>query len=132
MKKTIAGVIAVVALAVPVAAFADNGQLIALYQQLIQILQKELGILQQGLLTISPQSGPAPFTATFTVNNPLGTEAIDFGDGHSTGSSGCVKNTQGFCDLSKPVQHTYTLPGTYKVSLYRGEQVVVTQTVSVK
>ena len=118
----------VVALALAVAAFADKGQL-------IQILQQELGMSGTGALSISPASGPAPLTTTFTVNNPTGTEAIDFGDGHSTGSNGCVKNAQGFCDLSKPVPHTYQLPGSYKVTLYRGAngaaEVVTTQTVTI-
>lgn len=135
MKKTIVGIVAAAALCAPVVAFADNGQLIALYQQLIQILQQELGILQGGSLTISPSSGPAPFTAAFTINNPTGTEAIDFGDGHSTGSNGCAKNSQGFCDLSKPVSHTYQFPGSYKVTLYRGQngaQTVTTESVTVQ
>jgi hypothetical protein len=135
MKKIIVGVIAALALCVPVAAFADNGQLIAIYQQLIQLLQQELGILQNGSLTISPTSGSAPLTVTFTVTNSQGTEAIDFGDGHSTGSSGCKQNTPGFCDLSKSVSHTYQFPGAYKVTLYRGAngaQIVTTQTVTVK
>ena len=127
MKKTIVGVVLVAALAVAVAAFADKGQL-------MQILQ-EHGIMGTRALGILPASGPAPLTTTFTVNNPTGTEAIDFGDGHSTGSNGCVKNAQGFCDLSKPVLHTYQLPGSYKVTLYRGANaaavVVTTQTVTV-
>jgi hypothetical protein len=120
MKKTIAGVIVVAALAIPAAAFADNGQIVALYQQLIQILEQELGILQNQALSISPSQGSAPLVATFTVNKSTGTEAIDFGDGHSTGSSGCTTNMQGFCDLSRPITHTYQFPGKYKVTLYRG------------
>lgn len=136
MKKTIAGVVLGLALCVPVAAFADNSQLIALYQQLVQILQMQLGILQSQVLTIDPNNGNAPFTATFTLNNQTGTEAIDFGDGHSTGSSGCPTNAKGYCDLSKPVTHTYQFPGAYKVSVYRGPAdtavVIATQTVTVK
>lgn len=132
MRKKIAIGIAVVVLTVPVATFADNGQLIALYQQLVQILEQELGILQNEALTIDPSTGPAPLTSTFTIPHPTGTEAIDFGDGHSTGSSGCKTNAQGFCDLSQPVSHTYQFPGSYKVSLYRGTDVVMTKTVTVK
>ena len=136
MKKTLAGVVVAAALCVPVAAFADNGQLIALYQQLVAILQQELNILQAKALTVTPQTGPAPFTATFTLNNPLGNEAIDFGDGHSTGSSGCTTNAGGYCDLSEPVTHVYQFPGTYTVTLYRGAntsaKVVMTTTVVVK
>src|SRR6185503_3236210 len=105
MKKYIVGVAVAAALAARVVAFADNGQLIALYQQLIQILQKELVLLQGNLLTITPATGSAPLTATFTINNTLGNEAIDFGDGHSTGSGGCPTNAQGYCDLSKPISH---------------------------
>jgi hypothetical protein len=136
MKKVIVTILTVFALSVPVAAFADNGQLIALYQQLIQILKQEVAILQNQALTIAPASGPAPLTATFTVTKPLGNESIDFGDGRSTGSSGCTKNSQGFCDLSKSVTHTYQFPGNYTVTLYRGAdpsaKVITTQTVTVK
>jgi hypothetical protein len=136
MKKTIAGVVLGLALCVPVAVFADNSQLISLYQQLIQMLQVQLGVLQSKVLTITPNSGTAPFTATFILNNQTGTEAIDFGDGHSTGSSGCVTNSKGYCDLSQPLTHTYQFPGTYKVSVYRGPAdtavVISTHTVTVK
>jgi hypothetical protein len=136
MKKTIAGFVAVAALATPVAVFADNGQLVALYQQLIQVLQQQINLLKQGTVTVSPQSGKAPLEVAFTVVDPIGSEAIDFGDGHSTGSDGCEKNAKGFCDLSKSVSHTYQLPGTYKVTLYRGTgkdaTIVGTQTVTVQ
>jgi|GEM_PF-4278406 len=139
MRKKIAIGTAVLVLAVPVFAAADTNvqtQLISLYQQLIQLLQQELGILQANALSISSTSGPAPFTTTFTVKNPTGTESIDFGDGHSTGSSSCTKNSQGFCDLSASVSHTYQFPGNYKVTLYRGADpnatVVMTQTITVK
>jgi hypothetical protein len=135
MKKIVAG-IAAAAVLVPAAAFADSGQLTALYQQLIQLLQQELSILQNQMLTIAPASGPAPLTSMFTVNKPNGTESIDFGDGHATGSSGCPRNSQGYCDLSKPITHTYQFPGSYKVTLYRGADpgatVVTTETVTVK
>jgi hypothetical protein len=136
MKKTIAGLVAAAAFCMPAAVFADDGQLISLYQQLIQLLQQEIQLLQQNILTISPVLGKAPLTVTFTLNRALGTEAIDFGDGHSTGSSGCPTNAQGYCDLSKPITHVYQFPGTYKVTVYRGQaqnaQVIVTQFVTVQ
>lgn len=62
--------------------------------------------------------GTAPAVTLFVVNNPSGTESIIFGDGTSSGSNGCIKNTQGWCDFSQPVWHTYKYPGTYTVSLY--------------
>lgn len=136
MKKILVGGVVAVALAVPVAAFADNGQIVALYQQLISLLQQEINILQAQALTISPNTGSAPLTVTFTVNKTLGNEAVDYGDGSSTGSAGCTKNAKGFCDLSQPVQHTYQLPGNYKVTLYRTidgkAQAIGTYTVAVK
>ena len=136
MKKVIAGGVLAVALAVPVAAFADNGQLIALYQQLIALLQQELHLIQENSLSVSPMSGSAPLAVSFTINKVQGNEALDFGDGHSTGSDGCKTNTAGFCDLTGPVMHTYNLPGTYKVTLYRtvngNAAIVTTNTVTVK
>ena len=125
MLKKIAIGVGVVVFSVPVFAAADTNvqtQLISLYQSLVQVLQKQLQLLagpSKGVLQISPQSGPAPLAVTFTLQTVQGNEAIDFGDGHSTGSSGCTKNAQGYCDLSKPVTHQYALPGTYKVSLLR-------------
>ena len=140
MLKKLAIGAGIVVFAVPVFATADIGgsstQLISLYTQLIQLLQQELTWLQNNKLSIAPLSGSAPLTSVFTLNTQTGTEAIDFGDGHSTGSSGCVKNAGGYCDLSKPVSHTYALPGTYKVSVYQSingtSKVIGTQTVTVK
>lgn len=136
MKKVIVGVMAAAAFAVPVAAFADNSQLIALYQQLVAVLQQQLSYLQQNQLSITPQTGKAPLEVTFTVDVRQGNEAIDYGDGHSSGSGGCKTNAQGHCDLSQPVKHTYALPGTYKVSLLRTingkASTVMTSTVTVQ
>ena len=136
MKKALVGIVVVAALSAPVAVFADNTQLIALYQQIVMLLQQELNLLRNNALVVSPNSGAAPLTVTFTVNNSQGNEAVDFGDGHSTGSDGCVQNGAGFCDLSKPAHHTYQLPGSYKVTLYRTvqgtAQMVTTSGVTVK
>ena len=60
----------------------------------------------------------APAFMLFDVQNPSGTESIDFGDGHMTGSNGCVKNAQGWCDLSHLIGHRYDYPGSYLVTLY--------------
>lgn len=119
MKKVLIGGVAALALSMPVAVFADNGQIIALYQQLVQILQQELTILKSQALQVSPTAGQAPLEVTVTLGLQKGVEAIDYGDGHSSGSAGCEKNAQGFCDLSKPVKHTYQLPGIYTVKLVR-------------
>ncbi len=117
---------AAVLLLTPVFAAADTNsanaaQLVPLYTQLVALLEQEIGLLQNpghASLSIWPSSGVAPLMVTFILNDSSGTEAIDFGDGHSTGSNGCLKNAQGWCDLSKPIGHTYEFPGTYTVTLY--------------
>ena len=89
-------------------------------------------------LSITPLFfGMAPAVTMFVVHDPSGTEAIDFGDGYSSGSNGCTKNSAGWCDFSQPVWHTYQVPGTYTVSLYahyqpRTYQLLSTSTVVVK
>ena len=123
MLKKIAIGVGVVVFAMPILAAADTDmqtKLVNLYQQLIQLLQQELTFLQNkhASMTITPSSGAAPLIVTFTVSNTAGDENIDFGDGHSVGSSGCAKNAQNWCDLSKPVMHTYQLPGMYTVKLF--------------
>lgn len=128
MKKYLAGIAIGMAL-VPVAAFADtapNAQLLQLYTQLVALLQQELQLLQQGstqAATLAPASlsGAAPFTALFTVTGLTGQEAIDFGDGAFTGSTGCTRLPSGNCDLSKGAVHTYLFPGTYYARLERGK-----------
>jgi hypothetical protein len=126
MRRQFISILSLILFALPAAAFADsvstNAQLIALYTQLITVLRQELALLQapsSATLSVTPVSGPAPLTVIFTVNNPSGTEVIDFGDGHSSGSNGCVKNAEGWCDLSKPIEHTYQFSGVYTVALYR-------------
>jgi len=129
MKNYLAGVMAGVALLLPAAAFADttpNSQLIQLYTQLVALLQQELQLLQQGsaqATTLAPTSltGAAPFTVLFTVTGLTGQEAIDFGDGAFTGSTGCTRVASGNCDLSKGAVHTYAFPGTYYARLERGK-----------
>ena len=130
MRKHIAIGISTLIMAAPVFAFADtvstNAQLISIYTQLIQLLQKELALLESSFSTpvssasldISPATGKAPLDVIFTLRDGTGTEAIDYGDGHSTGSNGCARNPQGWCDLSLSKPHTYQLPGTYKVTVY--------------
>ena len=125
MIKRIATLVSIALFALPTfAAAATNDQLIALYQQLISVLQQELLALQNSehaWLSMTPTSGTVPLVVMFTVNHPSQTEAIDYGDGHSSGSNGCTKNALGWCDLSQPVYHSYQLPGTYKVTLYSHE-----------
>jgi hypothetical protein len=130
----IAGLVALVPIAVSAEVMSGNDQLISLYQQLIVLLQQELNLMHgtsstpsvtsstspnsTGVLSLSPNSGSAPLTVAYSVATPNGTEAIDYGDGHSSGSNGCVKNAMGYCDLSHGTTHTYTYPGTYTVTLY--------------
>ncbi len=125
MHRKIALAIGIMVLAAPALSFADTGaanaQLVALYTELIALLQKELVILQnpsEPSLVVAPTSGTVPLQVSYTITNTSGTEAIDFGDGHSSGSNGCVKNAQGYCDLSQPIAHLYQFPGTYTVTLY--------------
>jgi hypothetical protein len=127
MFKRIALACGIALLLAPVFAMADtspanNPQLVALYTQLVQLLGQELALLQnpsQASLSIWPSSGTVPLAATFMLDSPSGTEVIDFGDGHATGSNGCAKNALGWCDLSQPFGHTYQFPGAYLVTLYR-------------
>jgi hypothetical protein len=125
MRKHIAAIVGIFMMAMPLTASADAQQdaiLMTMYTQLIQLLQQELLALQNtnsAWLNITPgTTGQAPFTVMFVVNNRNGTEAIDYGDGNSSGSKGCVKNSLGWCDLSQPIFHAYQLPGTYTVTLY--------------
>lgn len=123
--KLIAGLLVAASLATPAIAMADTTtQLVSLYQQLIGLLTQELALLKatpaaQAPISIDAPQGKAPYTALFTLGSLDGTEAVDFGDGHSTGSNGCTKNAQGYCDLGHQIVHTYQLPGTYTVTLYR-------------
>ena len=124
MYKKIGLILSIFALFLPVYASAqvamdNSGQIVTLYQQLIQLLQQELTLLQSNALSVSSATGPAPLSVTFTLHSSTGMEAVDYGDGHATGSGGCVKNSSGKCDLATPFVHTYTLPGTYTVTLYR-------------
>ena len=148
MFKKIAVGVSVLVFAVPVFTFADantDAQLISLYTKLIELLKQELALLQAqpqtqtptgaASLSISPNSGSAPLDVTFTLSNKTGTEALDFGDGHSTGSAGCARNAKGYCDLQDRVLHTYSYPGIYKVILYdhptKDARVVSTATITV-
>lgn len=92
----------------------------------------------QASLSVTPLFfGMAPAVTMFVVHDPSGTEAIDFGDGYSSGTNGCIKNSAGWCDFSEPTWHTYQFPGTYTVSLYahyqpHTYQLLSTSTVVVK
>jgi hypothetical protein len=144
MLKKIAIGVGVVVFSVPIMAAADTtvqNQLISLYQQLVQILTQQLTILRaqpvQGThatMVVTPTTGASPLEISVSVSNPAGDESLVYGDGHSVGSVGCTKNSKGFCDLTKPVTHTYLLPGTYTVSLYdkgEGLRLLQTQTVTI-
>ncbi len=120
--KIFTGFFALVLACMPVAASAANTsdpKLAALVQELNQVLDKlnELDTAHAHI-RILPAYGDAPFTTLFFLSATSSTEALDFGDGHSTGSLGCVKNQYGFCALPAVIGHTYALPGLYKVTLY--------------
>jgi hypothetical protein len=129
MKKTLISGIVGLALVLPVAAFADSRseQLQALYTQLVALLTQELALLKgaqapalnPALLVIDQPSGKAPYSALISLPERDGTETVDFGDGHATGTQGCTVNAKGWCDLGQQVAHTYQYPGTYTVTLYR-------------
>lgn len=132
MKRYLALFCVLSMLAAPLAASADSPNapsLTSLYAELVQVLKQELSLTKPSL-SIDPSSGPAPFTTIFTLSNKTHTEAIDFGDGHSTGSNGCARNSLGFCDLRDQLVHTYLFPGDYTVTLYRylGKDPIVVST----
>ncbi len=109
---------------VAVSAATNTAQLESLYTQLIALLTQELALLKlkntsAPQLVIASPRGTAPYAALITLPELDGTEAVDFGDGHSTGSNGCAKNAKGYCDLKHDIAHTYQYPGTYTVTLYR-------------
>jgi hypothetical protein len=144
MLKRIAIGVGIVVLSMPIIAAADTSvqtQLVSLYQQLVQILTQELAMLRaqpvQGnhaSMTVSTTTGTAPLNIMVSVSGLAGDESLVYGDGHSAGSSGCAKNNQGFCDLTKSMTHTYQLPGTYTVTLYdkgQGLRQLQTQTITV-
>lgn len=124
MRNLILTFVAISTIIVPLTAFADthSERLIPLYKQLVQVLEKELLVYsdagRHATLSIEHATGTAPYAARFAVVNPSGTEAIDFGDGLATGSRGCPRNIFNACDLSQPITHTYSFPGTYTVTLY--------------
>lgn len=107
---------------VAVSAATNTAQLESLYTQLIALLTRQLELLKNAgpsQLVIASPRGTAPYAALITLPELDGTEAVDFGDGHSTGSNGCAKNARGYCDLKHDIAHTYQYPGTYTVTLYR-------------
>ena len=111
---------------------ATDTQLVPLYQQLVTVLKNELLVLAPDpVLSIEPGTGHAPFTAIFTLSSLTKTDAINFGDGHTTGTLGCPRNALGFCDLHAQFVHTYLFPDTYTISQYRSigkEQLLVSTT----
>ena len=153
LKRISALFIGLIMVASPAFAFAttstDNtSQLVSLYTRLIQLLQKELVLLQNpgGVvvnpiqnppqsatttsLSIYPHTGVAPLFVTFIVNNPTDYESISFGNGPTTGSNGCPRNTEGWCDLTKPVANKYPVPGIYTVLLYQHTSSTTIQNIS--
>lgn len=143
MFKRIALMFAFVLCIMPSFAFAADSahtrQLISLHKQLITLLQREVALMQDPsytYLSIFPTSGVVPLFTTFIVHHPSGTEGINFGDGHTTGTIGCAKNARGWCDLSNPVAHVYQFPGDYVVDLFKHisidqVQIVSTHTISI-
>lgn len=128
MRKTIATALVTASFVLPsIALAADNSaQLIPLYQQLVALLTQELSLLQaqkdqagEPKIEIDSPSGKAPYTVLIHLPSLNGTEALDFGDGHSTGSNGCILNAGGYCDLAHDLVHTYLYPGSYSLTLFR-------------
>ncbi len=139
MLRSVAFSVLFVLAATPALALADTvatsvtveNPLVGLYTQLISLLQQEIALIENPQtasnsntststsLSIYPSSGVAPLFVTFVVNNPTGTESINYGNGHTTGTNGCVKNDLGWCILTGPVANEYQIPGTYTVTLYR-------------
>jgi hypothetical protein len=126
---------------VAVSAATNTSQLESLYTQLIALLKQEIALLKGASasnLVIESPRGTAPYAALIKLPQLDGTEAVDFGDGHSTGSNGCTKNAQGYCDLKHEIAHTYQYPGRYTVTLYRhpaGQKdgvIVTTSTITVE
>ena len=145
-KHIVTSLIGIALIAMPLAASAQTvfysapanpatAQLIALYTQLIQLLQQELLVLQKGqggsppspasaTLTATPSSGASPLNVSFVGTGVKGGQQyiIDYGDGsHSDalaaldvcmhladGSGGCPK---------AQASHTYATAGTYTATL---------------
>ena len=123
MKKLVSAGISVLFLAMPLVAAAETNTatLTPLYVQLVNFLQEELALLQhpgQSVLVAQPTYGRLPLSVLFTLVNPKSGEVITFGDGVYAGGNACIKNPGATCDLSLPIAHTYTTPGTYTVNLY--------------
>lgn len=121
-NRIIAGLAAVLFAFSPVVVAADTArttELAGLVQQL-NILLDKINTLDasRARVSIMPAYGKAPFTTVFTLSATSSTEALDFGDGQSTGSAGCTKNTLGYCALPAVIGHTYQYPGLYAVTLY--------------
>ena len=74
-------------------------------------------------LSATPTSGAAPLTVTFVFPGSAGGDYVGFGDGTDACSiSGAARDVEmGTCSAPSgvPVTHTYTLPGTYHVSVSR-------------
>ena len=128
MNKQLAALLSTALIAAPALAFADTSrdtQIAALYSQLIHLLRQQISVLQGKVATPSnatvswePKTGAAPLTTVFSVENGSGTETLIFGDGTWNGTYSCTKNKLDFCDLSKPIAHTYKYPGSYTVQIF--------------
>jgi PKD repeat protein len=134
MNKKIASIaLGIALLAFPIIASAqsnssNNASIIATLQQLIVTLTQELQQLIAahnattpilanqsipGVMTASPTTGSAPLTVSFT--NQTGS-TVDFGDG----ANGCSVSTDTQnCFIPTSFTHTYTMPGTYTVTVGR-------------
>lgn len=137
-RRLIAGALAALLLACPVLVSAQSAstatnvsysatiqQLIAVYTQLIRLLEQEIAslIAVQGASTApatnldaSPSSGTAPLTVNFWYSSAIPNDAIDFGDGSP------LFSLNGYCSSALMgnacgANHTYTSAGTYAVRL---------------
>ena len=77
---------------------------------------------QDNTLSVSPTSGAAPLTVTFTAPPSAGGDYVNFGDGTdgcsvpgvtNDGMTGCSVPTD------RPITHTYSQPGTYHIIVSR-------------
>ena len=148
-KKLITCLIGLSFLTLPLAASAQmsaasdtntNASLIALYTQLIHLLQEEIQLLQGGshvpppsptptpsgdtALTADPSSGPAPLAVSFTGTGVKGGTQyiIDYGDGQNSGPLAALdvcmhlSDGSGGCPKAQ-ASHTYAAAGMYTATL---------------
>lgn len=132
MKKIFIALVTGALLLTPALSYADTAsttsvqtpspELLSNYLQLIDLLKAQIQLKanpEAVVLTRVQAYGTAPAPILFNLYNPTGYEFVSFGDGLTSTSKDCARNAVGMCDISKPFAHTYTLPGTYTVTLFK-------------